>query len=604
MEPPHGKRFTLLHAKLFHDGKVLNRLHSQVPGPTKDVLSSMTAGRPEWVKQIYHVVAHLLQQNVVLGPTSSGLVAPRASAPVGSGANTGNNNRRVTEKDRERDRKDSVWDLFPGREGSTSAKEDAVTAYQRQVESVFAQGSNGVEVLQSSAIAGVSLGGTAAFIPSSSLLSPFGEGVLGAAGGANSNACSNSNSADSSPSSSFKSKAGVNWQSFLSSSCHRFSGCVPRFLLFQEDAGKRADLADLLTKFQCGGPDGKTNLWIIKPANQSRGRGIEVVSDFGEVLRNVSIFFPRQFMESLRNNILFGPEGPTVLKSCPVRSAIDAVDGGKNFEFAQKFHNVPFQGIISRAKIGSAMEVLPGAAYNKSYGGGNSMGTGGLGSGGNTSGTPSTISGAGMSTSSGGSAGGSSASGSRRGSEDIDSPFRSQSAVTISPRGNAAKTGNLVTSARRDNRGGAQSSSVFGGGNSAGGGVPGIMASSGAGAGADSPKRAFGRGSTVGGPIMIVQKYIEQPFIIEHGSNRCGRMRTKFDIRQWMLVTDWESPRKNVRAWYFQEFYLRFGAREYDPNATDPFIHLTNNAVTKNCPEYQKNYVDSGGKTAMEIAKV
>jgi len=74
---------------------------------------------------------------------------------------------------------------------------------------------------------------------------------------------------------------------------------------------------------------------------------------------------------------------------------------------------------------------------------------------------------------------------------------------------------------------------------------------------------------------LICQKYIEQPMIIG---------RRKFDIRQWVVVTSWEAPR-NMRAWMYDDFYLRFGARDYDCNSCDPYIHLTNNAVTKLCPD-------------------
>ncbi|CAD7950755.1 unnamed protein product [Amoebophrya sp. A25] len=84
---------------------------------------------------------------------------------------------------------------------------------------------------------------------------------------------------------------------------------------------------------------------------------------------------------------------------------------------------------------------------------------------------------------------------------------------------------------------------------------------------------------------VICQKYIEKPLLIG---------KRKFDIRQWVVVTAWESPR-NLRAWYYEDFYLRFGAREYDCSTCDPYIHLTNNAVTKLCPDFDEQ-ASSGGE--------
>jgi len=75
----------------------------------------------------------------------------------------------------------------------------------------------------------------------------------------------------------------------------------------------------------------------------------------------------------------------------------------------------------------------------------------------------------------------------------------------------------------------------------------------------------------------IIQKYIENPLIIK------GR---KFDIRQWVLVTDLDP----LTIWLYDTPYLRFGAEEYKPDDfSNLYSHLTNNSVVK----YSKNFDNS-----------
>ncbi|XP_026843785.1 tubulin glycylase 3B [Drosophila persimilis] len=67
----------------------------------------------------------------------------------------------------------------------------------------------------------------------------------------------------------------------------------------------------------------------------------------------------------------------------------------------------------------------------------------------------------------------------------------------------------------------------------------------------------------------IVQKYIERPFLV---------YRTKFDIRQYMLLTVGESK---VTVWVYRDCYLRFSSQEFTMDDLRESIHLTNNSVQK-----------------------
>jgi tubulin monoglycylase TTLL3/8 len=52
----------------------------------------------------------------------------------------------------------------------------------------------------------------------------------------------------------------------------------------------------------------------------------------------------------------------------------------------------------------------------------------------------------------------------------------------------------------------------------------------------------------------------------------------KYDIRQWVLVSDWNP----LTVWLYSEPYFRFPATDYNAdNINDRFIHLTNNSVAK-----------------------
>lgn len=68
----------------------------------------------------------------------------------------------------------------------------------------------------------------------------------------------------------------------------------------------------------------------------------------------------------------------------------------------------------------------------------------------------------------------------------------------------------------------------------------------------------------------IVQKYIESSLIV-----KCR----KFDIRQWVLVTDWNP----LTIWLYAEPYIRFPASDFNlENISNRYSHLSNNSVAKN----------------------
>ena len=74
---------------------------------------------------------------------------------------------------------------------------------------------------------------------------------------------------------------------------------------------------------------------------------------------------------------------------------------------------------------------------------------------------------------------------------------------------------------------------------------------------------------------LIVQQYISNPLLYN---------ARKFDIRVYMMVT---INNGSLKGYWYQEGYIRTSSFVWSIHEIeDKYIHLTNDAIQKNCEEY------------------
>lgn len=84
----------------------------------------------------------------------------------------------------------------------------------------------------------------------------------------------------------------------------------------------------------------------------------------------------------------------------------------------------------------------------------------------------------------------------------------------------------------------------------------------------------------------VVQKYMENPLCVANH---------KFDLRQWVLVTDWNP----LTVWFYDECYARFSVEPYttdDEALENSYVHLVNNSISKQSEEFKRQIPTESGE--------
>lgn len=88
--------------------------------------------------------------------------------------------------------------------------------------------------------------------------------------------------------------------------------------------------------------------------------------------------------------------------------------------------------------------------------------------------------------------------------------------------------------------------------------------------------------------VWIVQKYLEHPLLVH---------KRKFDIRAYCLVTQ-DPNGGDLKAYCYQQAYLRTTSSEYTTKTLDRLVHLNNDAVQKKGESYGK--FESANKLSLQ----
>ncbi|KAL4438623.1 hypothetical protein ABPG74_015521 [Tetrahymena malaccensis] len=81
--------------------------------------------------------------------------------------------------------------------------------------------------------------------------------------------------------------------------------------------------------------------------------------------------------------------------------------------------------------------------------------------------------------------------------------------------------------------------------------------------------------------MWVAQKYMENPLTIN---------KKKFDIRQWVLVTEWNP----LTIYFYDTCYIRVCFDEYDPSdLQNKFAHLANNCISKHAENFEEKVNDT-----------